>query len=161
MYSVKIKPMKEQSNYVSVGKMIECGHCHPEKFQAVEPCDCICHEQKQSWKDDISILVAQISRVNGDVGRRVTLEEANELLTHFISQEIQKAYQKGIVDAVKELDELGYNKEAEKKAREEERDKFKKRIEHIAMELDNEPSEGEESVYSWIEGQFPELFNKE
>lgn len=70
--------------------------------------------QKQSWeerfddkfvKDNGKDIEPSFKDPNGDVGA----------VKQFISQEIQKAYQKGIVDAVKELEELGYNKEAEKK----------------------------------------------
>ncbi len=38
---------KENTNYMQVGGMTACGHCQPEKFQAVMPCECICHKDKQ------------------------------------------------------------------------------------------------------------------
>lgn len=33
-----------ETNFLQVGEMTACGHCQPDKFQAVEPCDCKCHE---------------------------------------------------------------------------------------------------------------------
>lgn len=110
--------MNEQSNYVNVGKMTQCGHCHPEKFQVVEPCDCICHEQKQSWEDRFEEKFKYVfAEKDPNYGAENRANKIN--VKQFISQEIQKAYQKGIIDAVEELDELGYNKEAVQKAREE------------------------------------------
>jgi hypothetical protein len=56
---------KEQNNFMQVGKTVECGNCHPDKFEhcakiteriATFKCECICHdstplkEVKQGWE---------------------------------------------------------------------------------------------------------------
>lgn len=73
--------------------------------------------QKQSWKEIFDKDYTELSYFGPNEFIQITGDY--EEVIKFISQEIQKAYQKGIVDAVKELDELGYNKEAVQKAREE------------------------------------------
>jgi len=37
---------KGNTNYMQVGDMTACGHCQPDKFQAVMPCECICHNKQ-------------------------------------------------------------------------------------------------------------------
>ena len=51
-------PKKESNNFLQVGRTVECGHCHPEKFEDCKKislianpefkdykCNCICHDK--------------------------------------------------------------------------------------------------------------------
>ena len=52
-----MKPESSQLNYLQVGETIECGSCHPDKFEHCTTiqgkygvkCECICHKVS-SWK---------------------------------------------------------------------------------------------------------------
>src|SRR3990167_5987337 len=59
---------KDSNNFLQVGRTIECGRCHPEKFEdcvSIQAkfgykCNCICHDSPDNsveWEDKIKNIL--------------------------------------------------------------------------------------------------------
>lgn len=48
------------SNYVQVGRTIECAACFPDKYDThTNECNCICHESVSDWEEEAGKLLGE------------------------------------------------------------------------------------------------------
>ena len=48
-----------KNNFLQEGRIIECWHCHPEKYSAPISngiCECICHDKQENWEKQLRYL---------------------------------------------------------------------------------------------------------
>lgn len=52
-----------ETDFVQPGETTACGHCEPEKYMAVLPCECNCHKasspKKEGWEDEAIKVFAE------------------------------------------------------------------------------------------------------
>ena len=57
-----------ENNYRQVGQTIECGNCHPEKFENCKEiikkyptivCNCICHSVSAIWENEFEKMLPE------------------------------------------------------------------------------------------------------
>lgn len=80
----------KDTNFYQVGEMMKCGHCHPNDFQAIEPCRCVCHHPQSSWEerfDELPTFKKIFHKIDGTTETQIFVL----IDKSFISQEISRA----------------------------------------------------------------------
>lgn len=82
-----------ETNYMQTGDTVKCGHCEPENFQAVEPCECNCHKDKKTETEVVTEnkkktpaeirdeLLSKIVKAHNKKSRLVTEEDVSRVIS--------------------------------------------------------------------------------
>lgn len=98
---IQKEEVKEEVNYMQVGRMTECGHCHPEKFgeglkelERVIPnykCDCICHDKTPTTSD--TFIESKVKEWNNlgfnNIGNKAVSDKMIEILKSSLQEQRQ------------------------------------------------------------------------
>lgn len=106
--------MEQMNSFFDVGRTIECGHCHPDKYSLPTlKCECICHDKEitnstPSWKEKFKDMFVSQSHINlsgkyseEDIETIHGEKEVIDKLITFISQVAKEEYVKGYADGIK------------------------------------------------------------